>query len=498
MKRFLLALIIILLGGILSIPLMTRVLGPKMIFVSPPTGQPIGEFDHPRSETSVLAVNLLMPVSMMNQLANQKAPEKFSGTGDKSIHKRLQNGRYAWEAARGPIEFQNTGQALAVAAPFAGVAQFAGEIDAKILMIPLRTNAEIGGHLGGTMTPVVTPAWQINPQFVPQVHLSKAVLSLGQLGSMDVSDLLGSSLGQYVQREAGKLAPALGKELDLRSEVEELWEEAFLSQMISDDPKAWLRATPRDIQLAPIDYSVPDQLGLTIAIRAETYVTNRDPGPPAPAPLPDMVPLPAPVPTDLKLPVIVSVSELNQVLSTENIEFDTGVGTKVEVQGMEARIGQNGMVNLKLILQADKSRIGRGVAGEIWLRARPMIDYEEQSLGFTNVELTVETRDTLTTAATWLVEELLVKGIESQLRVDLDDYKAEINEEVQKGLQIADLPEGIDVSLENLEVNLADIYTVTRHFESGEPDPGVVIVIRASGDMETRINNLVLEPKPTQ
>ena len=498
MKRVLVALGIILVCGILSVPLMTRILGPKLIYVSPPSGNPIGEFDYPRPESSVLAVNIVLPVNMMGQLANEKAPETISGTGEKSIHERLKNGRYAWEAARGPIEFQNTGQSLAVVAPFAGVAQFAGEIDAKILMIPLRTNAEIGGTLGGTMNPVVTPSWQINPQFVPQVNFSKALLSLGQLGSIDISEMLGSSLGQYVQQEAGKLAPALGQELDLRSEVEKLWSQAYISQVISDDPLVWLRSTPQVIQLAPVDYSIPDSLSLTVAIRSDLYITNRDPGPPLPGPLPDMVPLPAPVPTDLQLPVIASISEINQVLARENIEVDTGIGTKVEIQGMEAQIGQEGMLNLKLIIQADKSRIGRGVAGEIWLRARPVIDIEEQSLGFTDVELTVETRDKLTAAATWLVEGLLVKGIESQLRVDLDDYKAEINEEVQKGLQSANLPEGIDVSLENLKVDLADIYTVTRHFAGGEADPAVVVVIRASGNMETRINNLILKPKTTQ
>src|SRR5690606_38952892 len=129
----------------------------------------------------------------------------------------------------------------------------------------------------------------------------------------------------------------------------------------------------------------------------------------------------------------------------------------------------------------------------IWVRGRPVIDYEKQTLGFSGVELTLETRDKLTGAAAWLLEGLLVKGLEAQLRVDLNDYKAELDEEVQKAIAKADLPEGIDVSLRNLDVHLVDIYTITRHVEGGEPDPGIVVVVRATGDMSTRINRLDLK-----
>ena len=161
---------------------------------------------------------------------------------------------------------------------------------------------------------------------------------------------------------------------------------------------------------------------------------------------------------------------------------------------MEAEVGEKGYLNLKLEIEADKSRLGRGVAGSIWVSGRPIINLEDQTLGFTSVELTVETKDKLTGAAAWLLEDLLVKGIESQLRVDLNEYQAELNEEVQKAIANAHLPEGIDVSLKNLQVKLTDIYTVTRPTAEGNPDPGIVIVVQATGDMSSSINQLELKP----
>ena len=94
---------------------------------------------------------------------------------------------------------------------------------------------------------------------------------------------------------------------------------------------------------------------MAIGIRANTFQTNRDPGQPTPAPLPDLTPLDGPVATNLQLPIIVSVTELNEVLSEETIEIKTGIGTKIAIHGIEARIGQGGLLALKVSIQADKT-----------------------------------------------------------------------------------------------------------------------------------------------
>lgn len=495
MKNALIIVAALLVVGILALFVLTKVLGPKMIFVSAPTGAPIGEFDAPRPEVSLLAVNIGIPIAALESAANAQVPEQMQDSEREEIHKRIKNGNYAWQFVRGPIELQNTGSSLAFATPIEGGAKFGGEIDAKLLQIPLSSNAEIGGVLGGTLSPEITSNWQVDPHLVPALELSKAKLDIGGIGSLDIGGLLGSSISKFVQKEARKLTPAIRKQLSLKRKVVDLWNQAYLSEHVSDDPLVWVNVSPQSVLLGPIDYSNPEQIGVTVAIEAETFLTNREPPVPAPAPLPDLRPLTENTATKLRIPLIVSLAELNKHLATENIEIDTGIGTKLEVSGLQAEVGQEGYVNLRLDIEADQSKLGRGVAGQIWVRGRPLIDLEAQTLGFSDVELTLETRDKLTSAAAWLLDELLVRGLESQLRVDLNDYKEEIDEEVQKAIQNADLPEGIDVSVQNLEIGLADIYTVTRHFEGGEDDPGIVIVLRAEGDMNTQLSSeLLLQP----
>lgn len=490
MKKVLLILASLAVLALLAVFVGARVLGPKLISVAAPTGTPIGEHDLPKPETSLLGLGIAVPVSLLDELANAEVPETFQGGETKNFHKRIRNGAYAWDVARGPITFRNTGSALAFSVPFEGKADLKGELDAAILTVPLDGAADLGGKAGGTITPEVLPDWSVNPNLVPELLLDKAVLQLGQLGRIDIGEFLGGSLGQYLQKETRKITPALRKSLNLRREVTKFWNEAHVVEQVSDDPPLWVSVQPRRILLGPVDYSQTEQIGLSVAIESETYLLNRAPEARPPGPLPDMNPLDGTTGTDLRLPLVIRMAELNEVLASEDLEVDTGIGTKIQVHGLAAEVGQGGYLNLKLELEADRSRLGRGVAGTIWVRGRPVIDYERQTLGFTGVELTVETRDQLTSAAAWLLQELLVKSLEAQLRIDLNDYKGELDEEVQKAIAEADLPEGMEVSLKNLEVRLTDIYTVTRQTEGGEPDPGIVLVIRATGDMSTRISRL--------
>src|SRR6056297_2889753 len=98
MKKFFLIAAVFLLALVVALPLATRYLGPRMIFVDPPTGRPIGEFDLPRPETSLVAVNVAIPVEMMTTLANSKIPREFEGGEQKDFHQRIKRGRYAWKA----------------------------------------------------------------------------------------------------------------------------------------------------------------------------------------------------------------------------------------------------------------------------------------------------------------------------------------------------------------------------------------------------------------
>jgi len=469
-----------------------RLLGPKLINVPPPSGRPIGEVDHPRVEPSLLAVRVAVPVSLIGRLANEHAPEEFEGSDQGEIHRRVKNGAYAWKARRGDIEVENTGTALRFTTAFAGGARFRGEIDARIVTIPLDTTAELQGLAAADSALQVTPDWQVDPGLVPMIRLTDASVGLGGIGNIDLSGMLGGHLGEWLREAVQKNTPAIRRQLDFRAQVEELWQAGHVSRQVSTDPGVWVSVKPTSILLAPVDYSHPDRIGLAIGIASETYIGNRDPGTPQPGALPDLVRHEGHFTTELNLPVIVSERELNELLAEESFDFDAGLGSAIEVSQLEAKVGQGGFLDLKLDLFARQGGASRGVRGEVWVRGRPVIDIEDQTLGFSEVSLTMETRDGLSATAAWLLEGILVRVLESQLRLDMKDYQAELEEEVHKALAETAFPPGIQLSLQNLEIQLTDIYTVTRHAPGGESDPAIVIVVRAVGGVETVVGEEVL------
>jgi hypothetical protein len=484
----LLALPLLLAGGALGL----RLLGPKLISVAPPSGRAIGAFDHPRTETSMLAVRVAVPVALVARIANEQAQEEFEGSGSGEIHRRVKNGAYAWKARRGEISVENTGQALRFSTGFAGGARFRGEVDARIVSIPIDTSAELQGVAMADASPRLTPDWQVDPGLVPVIQLTDAKVGLGGLGNIDLGGMLGGHLGDWLREAVRKNTPAIRRQLDFRSDIEGLWRAGHVSRQVSEDPAVWLSVTPTSVLLSPIDYSRSDLVAVSIGIASETYLANRDPGEPLPGPLPDLVRLDEPLITELNLPVIVSERELNELLAGESFDFETGLGGAIEVSRLEARVGQEGYLDLKLDLFARQGGASRGVRGEVWVRGRPVIDEEAQTLGFTEVSLTMETRDGLSATAAWLLEGILVRALESQLRLDMRDYQAELAEEVHKALAESDLPAGIGVSLSELDIRLSDIYTVTRHAPGGEPDPAIVIVVQAIGEVETFVGDEVL------
>jgi Domain of unknown function (DUF4403) len=493
MKKAMLILAIVLVallsGGIFFV----RVLGPRMIFVPPPHGEGIGAVDSPLSQTSRLAVNFSISLELLTRLAAERIPLNSQGSEVKDFHERIKNGAYAWDITRGDITLQNTGNALAFSTPIEGAARLRGDIDAKFLQFPLDSTAQIAGIIGGTLAPTLNADWQIAPNLVPELSLSQANLAIGPFGQLDISRLLGGGLGQLLQKEAAKLAPGLADAFDVREGVTALWDEGHVGRVVSEEPPLWLSVRPRQVQMGPTDYRVADRVSIPLALVAETQISNRPLDPPAIAVLPPLEVLAEAPTSDLRLPIVLSMIELNRLLADQTFKIDTGPGPDMNISKLEAAVAQDGLLDLKLNIEADNSWLGRGVAGEIWVRGRPIIDYEGQSLGFSEVSLSVETRDKLALTATWLLEKLLVKGIESQLRIRLDKYRGKIDEAINDSLARAGLPEGISLEVNDLAVSLAEVYTITRPTPNGPADPGIVIVIAAKGDVISRLDGVLLD-----
>ncbi|MDF1756064.1 MAG: DUF4403 family protein [Verrucomicrobiales bacterium] len=493
MKKLFLVLLVlglIVLAAIGSIPIFTKVVGPRFIQVSPPTGQAIGEFDAPKSETSVLSVTMDLPVDALAAVMNREAPREISENQKKDFHKRVKNGTLQWKMARGDIALQNTGQGLAFNLPIGGVALAAGMLDARIISLPIQGKADLRGNIMGLLRPTLSENWQMSPNVQPLLKLSQADLSLDPIGTVSARGFIEEAANPIIQREAAKLGPKVIKELDFKADVQKLWDEAHVIEKINDDPSAWIIVDPQRVVLGPVNYSNPSTISVDLSMIAQSFVSNTEADEPVPEPLPNLDLQTTVSPTDIRIPIVANISELNTALQKENISMDTKVGATVNITEPEVQVGQGGRLNISLNIQAGGGAWGRGVSGRIWLEGKPIIDYENQTLGLTEVTLTVESRQALSKAAVWLLEELLVKTIERELRADLKEHIPELEEEIQKFLTSGELPDDIQVIVGNPEVKLLDVYTITRTAEGSEPAPGIVVVLGGKGNIIVRLSDI--------
>ncbi len=492
MKRLIMLLIVLgtlAVAFVAAVPLFTKWIGPRLIRVPPPTGDPIGEFDTPKPETSVIAVRVEIPVSALEVAANREAPREIGESERRDFHRRVSNGTLQWQLVRGDISLSNTGRALAFSLPMRGAARATGLLDARILTLPIDSSADLAGTISGTMEIAIDPNWRILPNLTPTIQLTRADLSLGRIGKVSARSLIEDAATPIIQREAAKLGPDTIGELDLGQELQRLWDEAHVVEKINDDPPAWFIVDPDQVSMGPVDYSVPDRVSCTIAMIARSFVANTPAKAPTPEPLPQLALVATNPVNDLRIPIVAHVSELNKALREERFVVNTGVGARVELSRPEVRVARQGKLNLSLFVEGERGSWGRAISGRIWLEGLPVVDYEAQTLGFTEVSLTVETRQTLSRTAAWLLDEILTKSIERELRADLADYLPEIEEETAKWLATNKVPQEFQLALDNTRVELLDVYTITRPAPGAEPDPGIVVVLGGRGAAAVKLTN---------
>ena len=492
MKMFLVVLftlVLLAVAVIAGIPFLTKVVGPNLLEVHAPSGDPIGEFDFPKPETSILALKLELPIETLAAAANKHAPRELGGDDKKNIHKRVKNGTIQWKMVPGKIALKNTGQSIGFTVPVKGVAKTGGEIDARIVKVPIAGSADLVGTISGTMEPKINKSWQVNPQLDPELSLSRADITLGNIGTFSARRLLEDLANPIIKREAAKLVPEVRKELDLKKHIQKLWNQAHVVEKVNDDPGAWIVFDPERIMMGPIDYSEPASVSVTLGMKAKSFVTNREVGAPPREALPNLRNVEENPVNDIRIPLVADIEELNKTLAGETFSIDTGIGAEVEVTEPSVEVGRGGFLNLSLNLEARSGKWGRGISGRIWVEAKPIVDFEKQTLGFSEVKLTVETKEALSKTAVWLLEELIVKSIERELRADLNDYLPELHEEIDKFLKSGALPEDIKLTVNNPEVKLLSVYTITRTGENSEPSPGIVVVLGGKGHISARLSN---------
>ncbi len=463
---------------------------PIKVDVPPPNIEPIGQFDFPKTEISQIAVKLELPITALAAAANQSAPKELSGAEQNNFHSRIQNGTVQWRMFPGTIALKNTGQNIAFSLPIRGQARATGDFDATILRVPIDGSADLAGQVTGTMFPRISTNWEIDPNLVPNLTLIHANLTLGRLGTISATQLVQDLANPMIKKEAASVGPSIMRGMDIQRNLQRLWDEAHLGKPISTQPPAWGVFDPIGVSMGPLDLSVPEDLGVTMGMTVQTYVSNVPTNNSYPEPLPPLALSSTNPVNDIKIPAVIDAQELNKRLATTTYLAPSSAIGKFTASQPEVRIGQNGFLILGVTVDAKTGTWGRGFEGRIWIEAKPVFDFETQILRLTEVKLSNETREALPKPVASTIESLVVRSIEGTLQADMTRHLPKMENEIQTWLAARHLPDYMEIKIPDPKLKIIEFYTITRAAKDSAIAPGIVIVLGAKGNIIARMKSL--------
>lgn len=242
--------------------------------------------------------------------------------------------------------------------------------------------------------------------------------------------------------------------LDVRKEVERLWNEISSVHRISETPPVWLRITPQKVTFPGFQYtSEAIDSGLTLDL--ETHVFIQDAAPEVvKSTLPELT-VGGPISDDFELsvPIEVSYAVLNQQLGAQlpKQPVKLPANASVSIKSAEIKPCGDGIL-LAVEFEAKRGRIS--ASGRLYIVGVPLFDAGKSELRVEQLEFSAETKSLLLKVADWLAHADILAAMQNaavfkldteltkakdQANKELDQLKSKLPKEVGANVKVIDL-----------------------------------------------------------
>ncbi len=295
-----------------------------------------------------------------------------------------------------------------------------------------------------------------------------------------------------MNEQLAKLTPEIDRmierEVNLRKEVEKVWDDLTEPIPIRDEPPMWVSIFPEKIFYTP-----PESKGDTVVVdlwvgaAVETVVGDRPESLPA-SDLPPLHRLPDSLGVDstygftIHLPISVTYEDARSIVARSLEGRRIEVQKQVVVELRDIALYGNGQ---SLIAQVDFSaNLGEtsvGTNGRIYFTGLPTYDPVEQVIRVDSFDYDIESRNALTEAAGWVLKEGFLEETREQLRFSIGGEILLAREQLAEALKYRPIGKHIVLSGTLDDLRPGEIYLV---------DDGITVDIFATGRLEVRIRDL--------
>jgi hypothetical protein len=425
---------------------------------------------------SHLSLKVTFPKAAIQAQLEKAIPKEFPVDEDRGFRTYGKLTRGALTVTIDPVT-----RRISATAGVSGKVQVEKRIEIRILGQRIVSRPSVGidvsGNVTASVSPVVGPKWDVNPQLDLSPSLNRAAART-PFGDVEITGLVRGAVGRSLNGAKANVEAKLKEALNLRARCEQLWKQIASVQKLSDAPTTWAVIVPRRARTASFQHT-RDAIVADVGLDLEVRVVAQPQAPPIERPpLPDLKAGGNPSDDfELTLPVDVSHEAVNLLLKEQLKKSPMKLPNDASLTVTDASIEpyEKGIV-LVVDFHAAEGPAGRSAAGRLYVTGEAILDEVRDELRVRNLAFTTDTLDSLKEDAEWLRQADPIKPMSEAAVIKLGDEIKKAKQEANE--QLARLKDRLS---KDFEVNL----TVTELHVSRLAFAGkrVFAVVTAKGKM---------------
>ncbi len=289
--------------------------------------------------------------------------------------------------------------------------------------------------------------------------------------------IVGKIIDNNHTRFAKSIDDAVAKNLSIKPYVVQAWNAALQPYLVSEEYRTWVRITPLEIYMTPLvtaGRSVRSVLG--IKAYTETITGEKPIVPSLVNTIPNLK-LVSVIPNEFQVglmsdvPFAEAASVAKKMFIGKTYDFRDGK-YKIEITDLDI-YGSNEF----LVIKAD---VKGNLKGTIYIKGVPVYNQARKSIVLSNTHFDIKTKNILAKAAAWVLEGKMVKMIEEEYGLPVDELLTYAKQNVEAAMN-SEYRRGVKLKGKIESVSPDSVYLTPS---------SIIAVVLAKGKVELKVDGL--------
>lgn len=289
--------------------------------------------------------------------------------------------------------------------------------------------------------------------------------------------IVGKIIDNNHTRFAKSIDDAVSKNLSIKPYVVQAWNAALQPYLVSEEYRTWVRITPLEIFMTPLTTAgrtVRSVLG--IKAYTETITGEKPIAPLSVSSIPNLK-LVATIPNEFQVglmsdvPFAEAANVAKKMFIGKTYDFRDGK-YKIEITDLDI-YGSNEF----LVIKAD---VKGNLKGSIYIKGVPVYNQARKSIVLSNTQFDIKTKNILAKAAAWVLEGKMVKMIEDEYGLPVDELLTYAKQNVESAMN-SEYRRGVKLKGKIESVSPDNVYLTPS---------SIIAVVLAKGKVELKVDGL--------